>query len=439
MRAHYTAPIQDTDGNLLPGSVIAVNQNGIPALLTAPIYADGTSATVMSNPFVSSDGYVDFYLDAPQRVDLQITAPGQTPGTFPDIDVNEAASSSVILTFAGSGPNSTQVGANAVASQAQAVALGDTSAATQIQATAAGQHAQASGAQSSAFGQASSASGSQSEALGANTAATQSGALAAGFGALAAGAGAVALGSNSGVSGDDGIAIGASAAAGNTGSAAIGSGAVTTEDNQIMLGTTGHSVDIPGIATLLSTPGQIKFRVYLTDSGQLYTRYHYPVAATNLLPTADQLTGSTIGSWADGSNVTVATSTAQLFGTETGSMKITQVAAGPAYAVPAGVSVAASAWYVGKVWFYRPAGSGTATQYQVWLAFYDSTHTLIGSASAGPAQTIVNNTWIAADVRAQAPSNAITAVLQAGVPSGGVNGDLLWAANAGIFAAPPVA
>jgi trimeric autotransporter adhesin len=438
-RAHYRGVVQDSFGNIQPQSTIAVNQNGVSALLIATLYADDSSADTLSNPYITPDGNISFYLDSPQRVDLVVTAPGQSPLTIPDIDVEEITNSPAQLTFPGSGPSSTQLGNNAVATQQQSVALGDTAAATQQQATATGQNAAASGVQSSAFGQGAAAAGAQATAAGSQATASQAGAIALGFDALADGAGAIAAGQNTGASGTGSVALGNGAAAGNNSSVAIGPGAVTTEDYQIMLGGTGDVVDMPGLVTMLSTPSQIKFRFYVTDTGQIYTRYHYPVDATSLLPGQDQLTSSAgIGSWAAGENVTVASSTANVFGSGTGSMLITQTAAGPAYAAPAAQPVAAGSWYVAKAWYYRASGGGSAIQFQTWLAFYNASSALIGSATAGPAQTIVSGTWIVADVRAQAPSGTASAVIWAGVPSGGASGNTLYAANAGIFLAIPV-
>lgn len=87
MRAHYRAPVQDDQGNLLPGSVITILVNGTTSPLGLPIYSDDSTTNLLSNPWTSPDGNIDFYLDAPQRVDLQVAPPGQSAAIFPDIDV----------------------------------------------------------------------------------------------------------------------------------------------------------------------------------------------------------------------------------------------------------------------------------------------------------------------------------------------------------------
>src|SRR5690348_12762865 len=104
MRAHYRGVVTDSAGDLLAGTVITVLVNGTSNPVTLNIYADGTSGTLLPNPFTSPDGNINFYMDSPQRVDLQLAPPGQSPVTIPDIDIGIAGVTSVTLTFPGAGP-----------------------------------------------------------------------------------------------------------------------------------------------------------------------------------------------------------------------------------------------------------------------------------------------------------------------------------------------
>lgn len=71
--------------------MVTIFLNGTTTPFTNAIYASATSNVVLSNPFVTQDGNISFYLDAGQRVDLGIQPPGKAQVILPDIDV-EAAS-----------------------------------------------------------------------------------------------------------------------------------------------------------------------------------------------------------------------------------------------------------------------------------------------------------------------------------------------------------
>lgn len=64
--------------------------------ITGTVWADGSSQTVLGNPFVSGNGDISFYLDASLRVDLGITVPGFAAAYFPDVDVLSAAAAAGI-------------------------------------------------------------------------------------------------------------------------------------------------------------------------------------------------------------------------------------------------------------------------------------------------------------------------------------------------------
>jgi Head domain of trimeric autotransporter adhesin len=239
VRAHYRAPIQDNGGALIPGAVISVYVNGTTTppsaggtLLSQTLYSDGSSGATLSNPFTTPDGNVSFYLAAPQRVDLGVLPPGGQLVIYPDIDVEEAAVSSIVLTFPGSSASSTALGNNSTATEPQAVALGDTSAASGQQSMAAGQQANASAPYATALGQLALASGNGSTAVGQD--------------AQAPGAEGTAIGYDATAGGQNATALGAGASASGAGSTAVGAGASVSAVNQVMLGTSTQQVIVPG-------------------------------------------------------------------------------------------------------------------------------------------------------------------------------------------------
>jgi hypothetical protein len=87
-RAHFLKNLVDSQGNIQPGCIVRV----LAPLSTTPIsdtlWTDNTTTTSsLTNPFVTSDGMVSFYLDTPQRVRLSVTPPGGTEVFFEDLDV----------------------------------------------------------------------------------------------------------------------------------------------------------------------------------------------------------------------------------------------------------------------------------------------------------------------------------------------------------------
>lgn len=70
--------------------MVTIYLNGTVTPFTSAVYADATSNSVLGNPFVTADGDINFYLDAPQRVDLGIQPPGQAQVILHDIDIEAA-------------------------------------------------------------------------------------------------------------------------------------------------------------------------------------------------------------------------------------------------------------------------------------------------------------------------------------------------------------
>lgn len=247
MRAHYRNPLQDTAGNIQPGSVVGLYQPGTPTLLGVPVWADGASATQLPNPFTSPDGTINFYLDAPQRIDLWVTAPGQSQVIFADIDVELSDFTAGDLTFPGTGASSTAVGAGSSAAGVQGVALGDSAAAAGGPSLACGQGAVASAPGATAVGPAAVASGSQGTAAGTSAAAGVSGtAVGSGASAASSPSGGTALGANTSASGISSTAAGVNASSTGAHSTALGADAAVSADHQVMIGSPEDAAVFPG-------------------------------------------------------------------------------------------------------------------------------------------------------------------------------------------------
>jgi len=105
VRSHYTAPVQSTAGDLQTGTTVAVFASGSTAngtqlgtLITLPLYADATSGTMLTNPFIAPTGDISFYLPFPLRIDLGVQVPGQAQAFFPDVDVLRAGTVATVVT-----------------------------------------------------------------------------------------------------------------------------------------------------------------------------------------------------------------------------------------------------------------------------------------------------------------------------------------------------
>lgn len=248
MRAHYQAPVQDSTGALLAGTVVSIYLSGTMTLDTEPVYADGSSNTQLGNPFVTATGEIDFYLASPVRVDLGIQPPGVAQQLMPDIDVNEAGASSLTLTFPGAGTSSTQVGSTAAAGGNQASAFGVAAVASATADTALGEASTASGGSSLAVGQGATAQGFQSTVVGsgASAATAASAGTALGQGAQSSAQQSTAIGSAASASNTGSTALGKGASATGNTSTAVGTGAQATADHTVVLGTSAEDVVVPG-------------------------------------------------------------------------------------------------------------------------------------------------------------------------------------------------
>lgn len=87
MRAHLYRPITDSLGNVRQGAVVRVLKPGTEIAVIDPIYASDTGVEPLSNPFTTSSGVVDIYLDEPQRVRLGIRIGSGAEFFINDMDV----------------------------------------------------------------------------------------------------------------------------------------------------------------------------------------------------------------------------------------------------------------------------------------------------------------------------------------------------------------
>lgn len=254
MRAHYTRPVTDQQGDLLPNVQITVYEPGTTTPVSDVLYFTDTGDNILSNPFVSDTGIIDLYLNEPKRVRFGIVQGNLPVQYYEDVDVLAAGSDSQ---HSGAGVDSLVIGSGATAAGNNSVALG--------------QGANSPGAQSVAVGQAASSLGTGSVAVG--SAAVQ-GVSAVGVGdqAQATGDTSVAIGQGAQTTMADGVALGHGASAPYAHSTAVGPGAITTGPNQIMMGTATDVTEIPvGSAIAMTSPGGSRYLITVDDDGSLVT------------------------------------------------------------------------------------------------------------------------------------------------------------------------
>lgn len=240
MRAHYYRPVQDSTGALEPNVQITIYQPGTTDLLVDTIYSDDSTSSPVSNPFITNNGIIDFYLDTPQRVRIAVVQGTNPVDYVEDQDVLSAGSDSPHM---GVGGNSTQVG------------IGGSS--TGNNSSSYGYNSDSSGTQGTAVGSASNAAGNQSTAVGSGTSAN--------------GVAGTAVGNSTTANGASGTAIGDSASArSDNHSTALGAGATTDDDNQVMVGTAADTAVFPGGVTLTG-PGGARFALTIDATGALIT------------------------------------------------------------------------------------------------------------------------------------------------------------------------
>lgn len=248
MRAHFNRPLIDMMGNQVNEAVVRLLATGSTTeLISDIVYSEATGSLTRTNPWSITNGEIDFFLDAPARLQIGVKV-GTDPEEFWDnVDVLAVATES---THPGTGASSTALGNGATATGLGAIALGSGSLADADSTTVIGY--QASAAQAGAT------------AIGTQASATEVGAVAIGQSALAQGLQATALGDGAQSAWDQATAVGA--------------GARTTRPNQVALGTAADMVDIPGMAVLHSPDGT-PFALAVTNDGRLYAQELAPYVA----------------------------------------------------------------------------------------------------------------------------------------------------------------
>lgn len=240
MRAHFNRALLDLEGNQIATAQVRLLVPGGTDPYGQTIYADASSGTTLTNPWTTTSGEVDFYLDAPDRVKIGITV-GASPEEFWDnVDVTAVGTDS---THPGTGALSLQIGSGATASGVHAVALG----------------------------QAAQATGDLTVALGDQATASDAGTVAVGSQADSTAPGAVAVGQSALAQGTHASALGAATQAKWNHSTAIGAGAQTDRPNQVVIGTSADTAFFPG-GIALQSPSGLTFQLTVTDEGLLYVQ-----------------------------------------------------------------------------------------------------------------------------------------------------------------------
>lgn len=76
-RAHLFHDVRDSDGNVVPNVKVTVYERGSAQLLQQTIYSTPSGSGVLTNPFTTSSGIIDFYLAQPQDVAIGVSVAAQ--------------------------------------------------------------------------------------------------------------------------------------------------------------------------------------------------------------------------------------------------------------------------------------------------------------------------------------------------------------------------
>jgi hypothetical protein len=285
-RAHLFRPVTDELGNLLFGATVTVRQADLNTSIIQPIYTGPTGDTVLTNPLSLGSGFVDIWLDTPERVNLLVQSTGR-----PDISIyldvqppaTEVVRSAYPLTITnlpligqvltgtdgsdaawadppalvggvpthyhpGTGATSVALGTGAVASATSSTAVGVAAQATAANATAFGQAAVASAAGATALGSTATASDIDTVAVGFGAAASQQGATAVGYNSGATGLQATAIGGTASAIGDNSLALGYTASASGTGAVALGASSSASGLSSLAVGTGATAANSNAVA-----------------------------------------------------------------------------------------------------------------------------------------------------------------------------------------------
>lgn len=438
MRAHYYQLIQDSQGNIQPNSTVRLLNPGTLTLVDFPIYASRDAPTPISNPFIAADGVLNVYCETPTRVDIGITSPGQPEVFFYDIDIQTSSASTVDTSMQGQGQDSVSVGPSSVSAGQGSVAVGNSAQSPGVESAAFGHNSVAQGDDSTALGSGAQVAGSAGTAVGQAAVASATNATAVGDSVAAQGANSSALGADSTATEDHTTALGYSASAQHAHATAVGADATSTEPNQVTLGSASDTVYVPN-AIVIPGPGGVRFEVRVDDGGSVQTNYHVPSSVANLLTGDDTEFEGGIGGWTAKANLAASSplvSSTDYARAGTHSLKVTTgtTTGSAASAESTHLDAAVGATYVGSARMLRN-GAFTAV---AWLAFYDTTGTIIGTVTAGRTRSLVladgsSAKWVWVDVRAVAPANTAKVALQIGTTSLTTAGAIFYADTACVY------
>jgi hypothetical protein len=255
VRAHFTRPVTDEQGDLLPNVQVTVFEPGTTTPISQVLYSSDTGNNVVTNPFVSSTGVIDIYLDQPTRVRFGIVQGNLPMQFYEDVDVLAAGSDSQHF---GAGADSLVLGVGASSPGDTSTALGPASSSAGVNSLAVGPSANAVGDYSAAMGQAASTQGASGLAVGRTATST--------------GLASTALGNGAQAAGDSSTAVGDGATAGFTHSTAIGAGAEADGNNRIVLGTAADQTVIPqGSGIVMFDSNGVQWLVTINTDGSLNT------------------------------------------------------------------------------------------------------------------------------------------------------------------------
>lgn len=71
-------PITGVTGDLLYGAQVTVREAGLSVKIAQPLYKGPTGSEQLTNPFVTANGVIDFWVDKPQRVSVLVQHPGHS-------------------------------------------------------------------------------------------------------------------------------------------------------------------------------------------------------------------------------------------------------------------------------------------------------------------------------------------------------------------------
>ena len=287
-RAHLFRPVTDVTGILLYGATVTVRKSGVNEAISQSIYAGPLAgAAVLSNPMTIDGGFIDIWLDTPERVNLLIQSgtmspisiwlDAQPPATevvrsaYPLVITNAPGAAKVLTGTSdtqaawgavptlpegsapehyhqGTGPGSVALGTGAVASGDDSTAVGDAALAIGQKATAFGQDAQAAAIGSTALGASARSLAPDATAVGYQAAATKQGGVAVGAHSGAAGVQATAIGAHSYAFSEDSLALGNTAFATAVSAVAIGAGAQASAVGSTALGAGARAEHVNSVA-----------------------------------------------------------------------------------------------------------------------------------------------------------------------------------------------